>query len=220
MDYSQRGSSVHEISQARILEWVANALLQGIFPTQGTNPYLLHCRWILYHWATGEGQQWSSHQLFSPKASNRRLRKQEPGSVQHKMFIPGQAARLSSTHHHHTGHSCYRAGTGHHLLASSLLRSDPPRRKDLEKQISRGYCKTLVLWFSKHIYLAWPMCWQWVACWKGTWQSQPGTEPALPKIQARADFICKPPKQAPMRSQPKHNTHHYCPAKKITFIPA
>ena len=25
-------------------------LLQGIFPTQGSNPSLLHCRWILYHW--------------------------------------------------------------------------------------------------------------------------------------------------------------------------
>ena len=24
-------------------------LLQGIFPTQGSNPDLLHCRWILYH---------------------------------------------------------------------------------------------------------------------------------------------------------------------------
>ena len=27
-------------------------LLQGIFPTQGSNPQLLHCRRILYHWAT------------------------------------------------------------------------------------------------------------------------------------------------------------------------
>ena len=30
-------------------------LLQAIFPTQGLNPHLwclLHCRWILYHWAT------------------------------------------------------------------------------------------------------------------------------------------------------------------------
>ena len=26
-----------------------HALLQGIFPTQGSNPNLLHCRWILYH---------------------------------------------------------------------------------------------------------------------------------------------------------------------------
>ena len=26
-----------------------HALLQGIFPTPGSNPDLLHCRWILYH---------------------------------------------------------------------------------------------------------------------------------------------------------------------------
>ena len=37
-----------------------HALLQGIFPTQGLNPYLLrllHCRQILYHWATGKAPQ-------------------------------------------------------------------------------------------------------------------------------------------------------------------
>ena len=34
------------ILQARILEWVA--LLQGIFPTQGSNWGLLYCRQILY----------------------------------------------------------------------------------------------------------------------------------------------------------------------------
>ena len=28
-----------------------HVLLQGIFPTQGWNPCLLHCRWILYRWA-------------------------------------------------------------------------------------------------------------------------------------------------------------------------
>jgi len=26
----------------------SHSLLQGIFPTQGSNPGLLHCRWILY----------------------------------------------------------------------------------------------------------------------------------------------------------------------------
>ena len=31
-----------------------HALLQGIFPTQGSNTRLLCCRWILYHWATWE----------------------------------------------------------------------------------------------------------------------------------------------------------------------
>ena len=32
-------------------------LLQGIFPTQGSNPCLLHCRQVLYHWAAG-GAPW------------------------------------------------------------------------------------------------------------------------------------------------------------------
>ena len=33
--------------------WVGcHFLLQGILPAQGSNLRLLHCRWILYHWAT------------------------------------------------------------------------------------------------------------------------------------------------------------------------
>ena len=45
MDYSLPGTSVHGVS-SEILEWI---LLQGIFPTQGSNPGLPHCRWILNH---------------------------------------------------------------------------------------------------------------------------------------------------------------------------
>ena len=48
MVYSLPGSSVHGILQARILEWVAVPLLQGIFPTQGSNPGLPYFRWIFY----------------------------------------------------------------------------------------------------------------------------------------------------------------------------
>ena len=44
-DCSPPGSSVHEIFQARILEWVL-FLLQWIFPTQESNPSLLR----LLHW--------------------------------------------------------------------------------------------------------------------------------------------------------------------------
>ena len=44
MDYT-----VHEIRQVRILELGNLSLLQGMFPTQGSNPGLLHCRRILYH---------------------------------------------------------------------------------------------------------------------------------------------------------------------------
>ena len=32
----------------------SHSLLQGIFPIQGLSPGLPHCRWILYHCATGE----------------------------------------------------------------------------------------------------------------------------------------------------------------------
>ena len=48
MDCSLPGSSVHGIHQARILSgWAFPS--QGIFPTQGLNPSLLHCRQNLYH---------------------------------------------------------------------------------------------------------------------------------------------------------------------------
>ena len=45
--------TIQGILQARTLEWVAfpfsrDPLLQGIFPTQGSNPGLPHCRRILY----------------------------------------------------------------------------------------------------------------------------------------------------------------------------
>ena len=33
-----------------------HSLLQGIFPTQGSNSHLLHCRWSFYSWATREAQ--------------------------------------------------------------------------------------------------------------------------------------------------------------------
>ena len=48
IDCSLPGSSVHEIFQARNTGVGSHSLLQGIFPTQGSNPGPLHCRWILY----------------------------------------------------------------------------------------------------------------------------------------------------------------------------
>ena len=38
----------HGILQARKLEWVAFLFSRGIFPTQGSNPGLQHCRQIFY----------------------------------------------------------------------------------------------------------------------------------------------------------------------------
>ena len=49
MDCSLPGFSVHGILYARITEVGSFSLLQGIFPTQGSNPGFLHCNQILYY---------------------------------------------------------------------------------------------------------------------------------------------------------------------------
>ena len=49
MDYNPPGSSVHGDSPGKHTGVGCHALLQGIFPTQGLNPGLPHCKWILYH---------------------------------------------------------------------------------------------------------------------------------------------------------------------------
>ena len=49
MDCNSPGSSVHGDSPGKNTGVDCHSLLQGIFPTQGSNPGLLHCRGILYH---------------------------------------------------------------------------------------------------------------------------------------------------------------------------
>ena len=48
MDWSPPASSVYGILQVRILEWGCHFFLQGIFPTQGLNLGLPHCKQTLY----------------------------------------------------------------------------------------------------------------------------------------------------------------------------
>ena len=49
MDYRLPGSFVHGDSPGKNTGVGRHALLQGIFPTQGSNPGFPHCRRILYH---------------------------------------------------------------------------------------------------------------------------------------------------------------------------
>ena len=49
LDCSLPGSSVHGDSPGKNTPVGCHTLLQGIFPTQGSNPGLPHYRWILYH---------------------------------------------------------------------------------------------------------------------------------------------------------------------------
>ena len=58
MDCSLPGSSIHGNSPGKNTGVGCHALLQGIFPTQGLNPGLPHCRRILYR---------LSHQGSKPK---------------------------------------------------------------------------------------------------------------------------------------------------------
>ena len=67
MDCSPAGSSVHEDSPGKNTGVGCHALLQEIFPTQGSNLGILHCRWILYHLSHQENLSgdWSSWIEFS-----------------------------------------------------------------------------------------------------------------------------------------------------------
>ena len=62
IDCSPPGSSAHGDFPGKNTGVGCHALLQGIFPTQGLNPGLPQCRWILYH---------LSHSHLYPGLSNR-----------------------------------------------------------------------------------------------------------------------------------------------------
>ena len=64
MDCSPPDSSVHCILQTRILEWVANSLLQGIFLTQESNLCLLHWQADCLPLSTWVGAAMPSYKLW------------------------------------------------------------------------------------------------------------------------------------------------------------
>ena len=67
MDCNPPGSSVHGDSPGKSTGVGCPAVLQGIFPTQGSNPDVPHCRQILYHLVNREAQEyWSGWPIPSP----------------------------------------------------------------------------------------------------------------------------------------------------------
>ena len=72
--YSLPGSSVHGDSPGKNIGADCCALLQGIFPTQVSNPSLPHCGWILYH-LSHEGSprilEWVAYPFFSGSSQPR-----------------------------------------------------------------------------------------------------------------------------------------------------
>ena len=59
MDYSLQGSSVHGISQSRILEWVALSFSSGSSQPRDWTHVSCIGRWILHHWTTREAHLFS-----------------------------------------------------------------------------------------------------------------------------------------------------------------
>ena len=57
-------------------------LLQEVFPTQGSNPYLYIVRWVLYHSATWEALR----RIYMLKKSNLRATSIECGTSGHALF--------------------------------------------------------------------------------------------------------------------------------------
>ena len=59
---------------SRQLEWVAVPFSRGIFPTQGSNPGLPHCRWILYqlsHQGSPRTLEWVGYPFSSESSQPR-----------------------------------------------------------------------------------------------------------------------------------------------------
>ena len=65
MNFSPPGSSVHGDSPGKNTGVDSHVLFQGIFPTQGSNPGLPHCRQTLYH-LSHQGNPWILEWVASP----------------------------------------------------------------------------------------------------------------------------------------------------------
>ena len=90
MDCSPPGSSVHGDSPGKNAGVGCHAPLQGIFPTQRSNPSLPHCRRILYRLRPQEARVSSSTRSINPRQG------------QPRRFADGSLGHLPSPHGHTT----------------------------------------------------------------------------------------------------------------------
>ena len=88
MNCSLPGSSVHGDSPGKNTGVGCHALFQGIFPTQGLNPGLPHCRGMLY-WLSHKGSQRILEWVAYPFSSSSSWPRNQTGvsCITHKFFI-------------------------------------------------------------------------------------------------------------------------------------
>ena len=124
MDWGPPGSSVHGNSPGKNTGVGWHALLQGVFPTQGWNPGLMHCRQILYC---------LNHQ----------------GSPQILKWVSYPFSRGSSQPRNWTGISCFAGG----FFTSQLTREVLQTTSDFPQLLVQAslilivlYCALQILW--------------------------------------------------------------------------
>ena len=88
-----------------------HALLQGIFPTQGSNPGLPHCRWILYH-LSHQGSSNRAKGLVNPNKNHSSLKKNKSELTIQKVIQMGFPSGSDSKE------SAYNAGDPGSILGS------------------------------------------------------------------------------------------------------
>ena len=104
MDCSPPGSSVHGDSPGKNTGVGCHAFLQGIFPIQGFNPGLPHCKWILYHLSHQGSPRTLEWVAYPFSRASSRPRNQTWVSCITGEFFTNWATQWTHTHTHtHTG---------------------------------------------------------------------------------------------------------------------
>ena len=113
MNCSPPGIFLHGISLSRILEWVSNFLLQGIFPTQGWSPHL--------HWWTNSSLLSHCCEVASVVSDSVRPHRQKPTRLPCPWDSPGKNTGVGC----HFLLQCMKVKSESEVAQSSPTLSDP-----------------------------------------------------------------------------------------------
>ena len=148
MDCSPPGSSVHGYFPGKNTGMGCHALLQGIFPTQGSNQGLPHCRWILYQ-LSNQGSPPGGTVVKNPPA--------HAGDTGNMGLIPGSGRSLGGGNGNPLQYACLEnpmdrgdgRATGHWVAKNGTWLSNCARTSKASHNCMSVFIqfKTLLTWF-------------------------------------------------------------------------
>ena len=158
MDCSLPGSSVHGNSPGQNTGGGSSSLLQGIVPTQGSNPSLPHCRQILYqlsHQGSKRILEWVAYP-FSRASSWPRSRTQESNQgllhcrgILYQLSFEGkpQGGLQGTGPRSQITHWLEDLGSGSYRTSQRL--SPPPVKRGSEQCLFHRVHRTVLIKFSR-----------------------------------------------------------------------